>query len=175
MDLQGPQDNMGGPKAQGRQQPPPKPPHRNKGRVIWYPGSCPYTDWTPPLEIQSQGVAGLQEPEGELQPMQQMTTRDTLDRGYHIAGGLSPPNIEEQMPPTTKEAESPAADAHRGHAGYRGRHTCPYSDWPPPLEDKPQVGSGPQDSEGELKPVQQMASQGQAGHRGGHVRWPVPL
>ncbi|XP_060029702.1 uncharacterized protein LOC132533160 [Erinaceus europaeus] len=71
MALQVSQDNMGVPDAQGRRQPPPKPPRRNKGRVIWYSGSCPYSDWPPLLEDQPQVGPGPQEPEGELQPVQQ--------------------------------------------------------------------------------------------------------
>ncbi|XP_060030066.1 uncharacterized protein LOC132533191 [Erinaceus europaeus] len=107
MALQVSQDNMGVPDAQGRRQPPPKPPRRNKGRVIWYSGSCPYSDWPPLLEDQPQVGPGPQEPEGELQPVQQMTTGDTLDTGEDMPCGLIPPNTEEQMQPTSKEAESP--------------------------------------------------------------------
>ncbi|XP_060028321.1 uncharacterized protein LOC132533012 isoform X2 [Erinaceus europaeus] len=105
MALQVSQDNMGVPDAQGRRQPPPKPPRRNKGRVIWYSGSCPYSDWPPLLEDQPQVGPGPQEPEGELQPVQQMTSGDKEDAEGGIPRGLCPCETIRKIPPITMDAE----------------------------------------------------------------------
>ncbi|XP_060054962.1 uncharacterized protein LOC132540801 [Erinaceus europaeus] len=170
MVLQGPQENMGEPEAQGRRLPPPKPPRRNKGRVIWYSGCCPYSDWPPHLENQRQGEPGPLEPEQELQPVQQMTMGDTLDTGEDMPGGLSPPNTEEQMLPTSKETESPleASVALLGPQNNMGALRLREGSSPLPSflagtraelsEDQPQGGPGPMEPEQELQPVQQMTT-----------------
>ncbi|XP_060027555.1 uncharacterized protein LOC132532782 [Erinaceus europaeus] len=175
-------------KAQGRRQPPPlKPPCRNKGRVVWYSGSCPYSDWPPPLKEKPQRGPGPQEPEEELQPVQEMTTEAMQDTEGGTPGGLCPCHTLEQLPPNNKEAEPllepnvglavpqdnmeaaemqgsrqpPPPKPPRRNKGrvvwYSG--SCPYSDWPPALEERPQRGPGHQHPEVELQPVEEMSTE----------------
>ncbi|XP_060026983.1 uncharacterized protein LOC132532691 [Erinaceus europaeus] len=182
--LPGPQDNMGVTEAQRRRQPPPKPPRRNKGRVVWYSGSCPYSDWPPTLKEKAQKGPGPQEPKKELQPM---TTRNTLVTEGDSPGGLCPCDTSGQLPHNNKEAEPlleakvalPGPQDNMGAAKAQGRRqppppkpprrnkgrviwysgSCPYSDWPPSLKERPQRGPGLQEPEEKLQPVPEMTTE----------------